>query len=278
MFKSVYVVPKYDAENDPLVVMISNAVKNVAEKRQLFTYIDPKRVNENTLVVAIGGDGTMLGAMRIAAQCHAVAMGINLGRIGFLTDFSGWVGQSIAEAAFEDVLEYANIIYPIEERLMIRAWHNNETVVAGNEISISRDKSDSMITYRLVFDDTDAGIYRANSLLVSSPSGSTAYSLSAGGALMMPAIQAMQVVPVAALTMTARPIVVSHDTNIEIQAWGGQIATRADGLEWMHTNAEYTKDNPFTLFVQSHGTVRILHNKDWNYFDMLTQKLGWIKE
>jgi len=151
-------------------------------------------------------------------------------------------------------------------------------VIAGNEVSVSRDTSDSMITYRLIFDDTDAGIYRANSVLISSPSGSTAYSLSAGGALMMPAIQAMQVVPVAPLTMTARPIIISPDTHVEIQAWGGKIATRADGLEWMHTNTEYTKEHPFTVFMQSHGDVRILHDKNWDYFSMLTQKLGWIRE
>ena len=135
-----------------------------------------------------------------------------------------------------------------------------------------------MITYRLLFDDTDAGIYRANSILVSSPTGSTAYSLSAGGALMMPSIQALQVVPVAPLTMTARPIIVSADTQIEIQAWGGQVATRSDGLEWITSHVDYTKEEPFSLFVQNQGSVRILHNKDWNFFDMLTQKLGWIKE
>jgi NAD+ kinase len=278
MIKSIYLVPKFNAETDPHVVMISDAIKRVAEKRQLFVLIDPARCNENTLIVAIGGDGTMLGAMRIAAQHKSVAMGVNLGRIGFLTDFSGWNTPKAVEENFDDILEYAGIVYPVEKRLMLRAWHKTDSVVAGNEISVSRDKSDSMITYKLSFDDTDAGIYRANSLLVSSPSGSTAYSLSAGGALMMPAIQAMQVVPVAALTMTARPIVVSHNTKIEIQAWGGKIATRADGLEWMHTDAEYTKENPFTMFVQSSSEVKILHNKDWNYFDMLTQKLGWIKE
>lgn len=278
MFKSVYIVPKFHAEDDPRVVMISDAIKRVAERRQLFILFQLSKCDAQTLVIAIGGDGTMLSAMRIAAQSKSVAMGINLGRVGFLTDFADMNETNAIEAQIEDVLEFANITYPIESRIMIRAWHGSEFVIAGNEVSISRDKSDSMITYRLIFDDTDAGVYRANSVLVSSPSGSTAYSLSAGGALMMPAIHAMQVVPVAPLTMTARPIIISPDTHIEIQVWGGKIAVRGDGLEWLCTNSEYTKENPFTMFVQSHGDVRILHDKDWNYFDMLTSKLGWIKE
>ena len=275
MFKSVYIVPKFNAENDPRVTMIADAIKRVAERRQLFVLTQPSKCDKVTLVIAIGGDGTMLGAMRIAAQFKSVAMGINLGRTGFLTDFTA---IEAVEHQIDDILEYAGVVYPIESRLMLRAWHGSDSVVAGNEVSVSREKSDSMITYRLIFDDTDAGVYRANSVLVSSPSGSTAYSLSAGGALMMPALHAMQVVPVAPLTMTARPIIVSPDTHIEIQAWGGRIAARGDGLEWLCTNSEYTKENPFTMFVQSHGDVRILHDKDWNYFNMLTSKLGWIKE
>jgi NAD+ kinase len=278
MFKSVHVVPKFNAENDPRVVMIANAVREVAKQRQLFDLSDSDKCTDRTLVVAIGGDGTMLGAMRVAARHNSVAMGINLGRIGFLTDFAGLDTPEAALKLMDDVLEYAGVIYPVESRLMIRAWHGHDSVVAGNEISIARDTSDSMITYRLIFDDTDAGVYRANSLLVSSPSGSTAYSLSAGGALMMPAVRAMQVVPVAALTMTARPIVISPDTQVEIQVWGGKITSRYDGVLWVDGNIEYTKDNPFTLFVQSHGRAKILHDKDWNYFNMLTQKLGWVKE
>ncbi|TFG95765.1 NAD(+)/NADH kinase [Candidatus Thorarchaeota archaeon] len=278
MFKSVYVIPKYNAETDPHVVMIVEAIKRTAEACRLFILNDANRCTTGTLIVAVGGDGTMLGAMRIAAKHNSVAMGVNLGRIGFLTDFAGYHDSDAVEALFSDIFEYSHVIYPVEARLMIRAWSGTESVVAGNEISVSRDKSDSMITYRLILDDTDSGVYRANSLLVSTPSGSTAYSLSAGGALMMPAIQAMQVVPVAALTMTARPIVISHDTSVEIQAWGGKMTARSDGLEWVNSDKEYTKEDPFTVFVKHAGTVSILHNKDWNYFDMLTQKLGWIKE
>ena len=282
MFSSLHVVRKYGSEDDPIVHATAEALQQTAEQRQMFVLDTPSKCNDKTLVVAVGGDGTMLGAMRIAAPNRSVAMGINLGRIGFLTDFvvppfSASFQENVSKM-FDDVLEFAGIVYPIESRLMLSAWHKSQTTVAGNEISISRDKSDSMITYRLIFDDTDAGIYRANSLLVSSPSGSTAYALSAGGALMMPAIQAMQVVPVASQTMTARPIVISHDTRVEVHAWGGRIATRSDGLEWLCSNDNYTEKEPFVMFVQKHGSVRVLHNSGWNYFDMLAQKLGWIKE
>jgi NAD+ kinase len=271
MIKSVYIIPKYNAKEDERVVMIVDLIKRVAEPRQLIVLDQPTQCNADTLIVAIGGDGTMLSAMRLASRQKSIAMGINLGRVGFLTSFRFL--EAVAEETMEDIFDHGCIVFPIEERLMLHGWSKYETITAGNEISISRGKSDSMITYRLIFDDTDAGIYQANSLLVSSPSGSTAYSLSAGGALMMPTLKAMQVVPVAPLTLTARPIIISHNTKVEIQAWGGDITTRADGIEW--TTGVGTKKDPFTLFVQSSDPVRIMQTKNWNYFDMLSEKLHW---
>lgn len=275
MFKSVYIVKKLNAEDNAEVRCIVTHIEEVAEERHLFNLKKSDQCNENTLVVAVGGDGTMLEAMRIALKHNSVAMGINLGRVGFLTDFSAT--QSIRHT-MEDVLEFADIIYTIERRLMLSFWINGEVEIAANEVSLSRDISDAMITYKLRFDNTDAGIYRANSILVSTPNGSTAYSLSAGGALMLPSINAVQVVPVAPLTLTARPIIVSHNTLVEIQAWGGKLAIRSDGQSKYNNDREFTAEDPLTLCVMGSKSVRILHDKEWNYFNMLSNKLGWIKE
>ncbi len=278
MFTSLYIVRKLNSETSPEVNRVAAAVEQVAEERHLFLLKNSTACNQKTLIIAVGGDGTMLEAMRIAARTNAVAMGVNLGRVGFLTDF---VVQSTDQAMREviaNVLEYAGIVYPIETRRTLAFWIETNTNIAANEVSLSRDISDAMITYKLRFDDVDAGLYRANSILVATPSGSTAYSLSAGGALMLPSLDAVQVVPVAPLTMTARPIIVPHKTVIEIQAWGGKLAVRADGQSAYSSTKEYIQEDPLVMHVVGDRSAQILHSADWNYFDMLTNKLGWIKE
>lgn len=152
--------------------------------------------------------------------------------------------------------------------------------IAGNEIGVAPVHSDSMICYRLEIGGMDAGVHRANAILASTATGSTAYSLSAGGALMVPDVNSIQLVPVAPLTMTSRPIVVAGKSKVKITAWGGDIAVRCDGqvVNLQHT-LKYTQKHPFEIQITTHKKrVKILHLKGWNFFEMLTQKLGWQKE
>lgn len=286
MFTSIYIVRKLDAATSKKVSLIVDAIRSKAKDRNMFVLTDKDQCNEKTLVIAVGGDGTMLEALRIAVKHGSAATGVNLGRIGFLTDFSmqgldeqSTVAYGVIAETFDDIFEFAGVYYPIEQRMMLTMHAGSKTAIAGNEVSISRDKSDSMITYRLRFNDVDAGIHRANSILVSSPMGSSAYSLSAGGALMMPGIEAMQVVPVAPLTMTSRPLIVGADVNVEVDVWGGKVAVRADGTEQIITEVEHDEKHPYKVVIRAYPKrVKILHNDNWNYFDVLSTKLGWIKE
>lgn len=277
-FTSIFLVPKLNAAKDPTILRIVDLITDTAERLnvRIIEGRTDTELGENTLVVAIGGDGTMLEAMRIAAEANATAIGVNLGRIGFLTDIS--LEEHLTHAIAAALLCLTDTF--VEERILLKTSINS--TLAVNEVSVSRLYADSMITYQLRVGNVDAGVHRANGILVATPTGSTAYSLSVGGALMMPDMKAIQIVPVAPSTMTSRPIIVPARMPIELLVWGGDVTVRADG-QIVDTTQEGdkvpTRDNPYRLTIAPYKhTANILHFDGWNFFDVLTEKLGWKHE
>lgn len=274
-FTSVHVVPKLNASGDATITKVVNLVTDTA-KRLNVDVVGPTGINRGTLVVAIGGDGTMLEAMRVAARADATAIGVNLGRIGFLTDIS--VQEHLTHAFAAALLRLTDTF--VEERILLETSRADNLAV--NEVSVSQLYADSMITYRLLIGNVDAGVHRANGILVSTPTGSTAYSLSVGGALMMPEMEAIQIVPVAPSTMTSRPIIVPATTSIELQVWGGDVTVRTDGQvvdNVTESGWTPTKQSPYVIRVNAfNNKAKVLHFAGWNFFDVLTEKLGWKHE
>lgn len=277
-FKSILLVPKLNAAKDPSVQKVMDLILRTAGRLTIDTLSnkDDERFGIDTLVIAIGGDGTMLEAMRVAARVNATAVGVNLGRIGFLTDIG--VQEHITHAIAAAILRLTDTF--IEERVLLQT-SLGETL-AVNEVSVSQLYADAMITYRLLIGNVDAGVHRANGILISTPTGSTAYSLSVGGALMMPEMDAIQIVPVAPSTMTSRPIIVPSTTPVELHVWGGDVVVRADGqiVQDVITNGFIpSKETPYKITVTPFkNKAKILHFAGWNFFDVLTEKLGWKHE
>lgn len=299
MFDTIFFVRKLGSEKSkPVCSVISyltttidnfNREELVHKKVKIIT--NKKQLTPRSLIVAVGGDGTMLYAMRLAYTYSAFALGVNLGRVGFLTDYTPTTdepmptGIYLAQGMNQLRNEFREVLYLLteiragtapksENRFVARL--NNE-FVACNEFSIGSELGDTIITYHLSVGGHDAGVHRANSVLVATPTGSTAYTLSAGGALMMPNMAALQIVPVAPLTMTSRPIIVDASARVEVRAWGNNVIVRADGTKVMGP-IKTDKNNPAVFSIQLAGSVRIFHPRGWNYFDVLTNKLGWIKE
>ena len=103
--------------------------------------------------------------------------------------------------------------------------------------------------------------------------------MSAGGALMVPNMRAMQIVPVAPFSLTSRPIIVSGSSTIQIEAWGARVAVRSDGTERYVADRVHTEDDPCLVTIGiSSDPVNVLHTARWNYFNVLAEKLGWIRE
>lgn len=280
VFNKIHVVRKLDDVSNVRINRLYQLIEQAVCERPSISIVEANQCDENTLVIALGGDGTMLHAMRLASHHCAIALGVNLGNVGFLTDFT--------EASFsneiKDIIVKQEAIYPVERRTILSAAVGSSSdlrfFTAINEISISATQPDVMISYRLSFGrctPIDAGIHKANSIMVSTPTGSTAYSLSAGGALMYPTMRALQVVPVAPATLTSRPLLVDSDMNISISIQKGSVLVRADGQQ-VKVLENISKDQQFTInVVGDDHQCRVMHSSDWNFFTMLSNKLGWIK-
>jgi NAD+ kinase len=280
MFTSVFAV-LHPTKKPARVQMMLEAIQAACQRAHVNFVTEEAAIFNTTLIVAIGGDGTMLQAMRTAVLHDATAVGINLGRVGFLTDInsSQFPSQVNFEDFFTNLLTGSNVNQFVEQRTMLWIIRGAKPNLAGNEVSISRTGSDSMIEYSIYVNRSAVGTHRANSILISTATGSTAYALSAGGALMLPALDAFQIVPVAPLTLTSRPIVVPGDSLITIEAWASGISVRADGNVIEETNQTFTRENPFSITLQAfERRCKVLHLDGWNFFDILSEKLGWIKE
>lgn len=274
-YDTIHIIRKLDAATSARVLDVVRMVENVAYDAALEVTAEP---NANSVVVAVGGDGTMLEAMRVAQRVKAHVIGINMGNVGFLTELS-------ANDRIQLLLDLQNVFKSrphsgnVEQRWFIHADAGDWQATSGNEVSVAGEKSDEMIRYRLLIDGADAGVHRANSILVSTPTGSSAYSMSAGGALMVPNMRAMQIVPVAPFSLTSRPIIVSGSSVIQIEAWGARIAVRSDGTERYVADRVHTEEDPCLVTIGlSSDPVNVLHTPRWNYFNVLAEKLGWIKE
>lgn len=277
MFYSIHLIPKLNSMDDPVVQRTIEMIERVAQG--LGVQVVPRdQILGHTLIIAVGGDGTMLEAMRLAALCDATALGVNLGRVGFLSDLNlehpkhGNIDTVITDILSQDLSTF------VEQRtVLVTSLDGN--VLACNEISVSPLYSDTLLTYHLRVGAFSAGVHRANGILIATSTGSTAYSLSAGGALMMPELDAIQIVPVAPLTMTSRPLIVPSNSVVDLELIGEGLAVRADGQIINRTDHEYTKASPYRLTIRRYlRQSKVLHLADWNFFDSLTQKLGWIKQ
>lgn len=272
-FTKFHIVRKLDAADSEVVSgvcrVIRSAAANVPGNLVRETEIDG--IDQDTVIIAVGGDGTMLEAMRLAHRLGAYVMGVNLGKVGFLTDFAnddrlaGELMKVFSDPSVFKLEERTGLVYSTEENDL------DTQHVAFNEFVISNIYSDKMINYDLTIDDDRAGGHKGNALIVSTPTGSTAYTLSAGGSLIMPSMKVMQIVPVAPMSMTSRPIIVASHHKIEICVdTDGEWSLKCDGQ-----NIRRFASSKCINVRTSPTRVKIIHPTNWSFFEMLTQKLHW---
>lgn len=162
------------------------------------------------LVISLGGDGTMLRAAQLAHARDAPLLGINLGTLGYLPEASA--GEHIA--ALERVLAGA---YELEERTMLACRADGRDAVALNEVLVERSSRHRLVRLDVKIGGESFASFNADGLIVATPTGSTAYALSAGGPIVSPRAQALVLVPVSAHMMFARPLVLAPDDVVEIR-------------------------------------------------------------
>lgn len=223
------------------------------------------------LVIVVGGDGSMLGAAR--ALCHAgiPVLGVNRGSLGFLTDIS----PDEIEQRVADVLDGK---YIIEERFLLstkvyRNDHVKSQSDAMNEVVIHRGTSLRMIEFALYIDGQFVYSQHSDGLIVSTPTGSTAYALSGGGPILHPVLDAIALVPMFSHALTSRPIVLDGNSKIRIVIAGfrgGQPEVSCDGQN--HFAVELGDE---IHIEKKKETLSLIHPLDYNYYETCRTKLGW---
>ena len=227
-------------------------------------------VNEADLVISLGGDGTLLTAARALADIDTPLLGINLGRLGFLADVSFDQFESYLDAVVQGR-------YTVEQRFFIQGdfYQGSECIgshIALNDIILHSFESSSMIEYEISSGGDLIHIQRSDGVIVTTPTGSTAYALSGGGPIMHPSLDTLAIVPICPHTLSNRPIVLPADQPIEIRL--GQDSQAAKVSYDGHSTTRFTNENR-VLITRYPRMLKLLHPEDYDYFRVLRAKLYW---
>lgn len=226
---------------------------------------EDEAIRASDVVVAMGGDGTMLHTAHLIKEKEIPVLGINTGRLGFMAN----IQPSQTEEALERVSREE---YRIDKRSMLQAkTPSSRTYYALNEFLFSKKDTSSLISLDAEYDGQLINNYWADGLIVSSPSGSTAYNLSAGGPIVLPNTPVMVLTPINPHTLTTRPLVLPSNRPLTIRAGNssGHILFSCDG-----TNLP--KEGELDIEIkQSDFSVHLIQLPGQNYFETLRNKLMW---
>lgn len=217
-------------------------------------------------IISMGGDGTILRLAHKYQELDAPILGINLGHLGFMAD----VPLSDIYPSLQDLLQGA---YKIHERLVIHGESpRKDSCFAVNDIVVHRGRNPSLVEIAIYVDGAYLNTFEADGIIISTPNGSTAYSLAAGGPILSPDLEAIVITPISPHTISNRPIVLMPNQEIQIQYLSeyDPIEIRADGLERFELNT----GEAFKI-VRAPKNFKLVSLFRRDYFSTLRTKLGW---
>lgn len=219
---------------------------------------------EVDFLISIGGDGTLLSVVRNSFRYDKPILGIHMGTLGFLTDI-----------VFENLPSFLNDFikgnYRIDNRMLVECQVNNQTFVAFNDLVISRKTVSSMIQIKAKIDGDYFNTYYGDGVIISTPTGSTAYNLSVGGPIVYPLTEAFIITPVAPHSLTQRPLVMPADIEIEFK-----VADERGAVLLIDGQDTFEIENNAVVKVTIAGEkVKLIHRTKRNFFEVLNEKLGW---
>jgi NAD+ kinase len=227
---------------------------------------------KSDLAIVIGGDGTMLNIARSLAPRDVALVGVSQGRLGFLTDISV-ENMIVTIGAILDGKFVAEKRMLLEGRIRSKA-REAFRALAFNDVVVSKGAHGNLIELEVRIDGEFMYNQRSDGLIVATPTGSTAYAMSAGGPIVHPALSVMALVPVSPHTLSNRPIVVSSDSVVDVIVRGA-----ADPRVHFdsHTHFNLREGDCVTVRRFSHA-IRLLHPAKHSYYTMLREKLNWYRE
>ncbi len=219
------------------------------------------------LIIVFGGDGTFLGIARKVHQFNIPLLGVNLGRLGFLTDLDQQsLSAHLAEILRGDV--------QFEERFLLKAAIDGDfRSFAMNDVVIHKTELSRLIEIDVYVDRQYLSTYRSDGLILATPTGSTAYSLSTGGPIIYPTLPAIVLSPICPHTFSHRPLVIPSESQIDVVISDREknpVNVTCDGQEL------FTLSSGETLTIEpSEHPLTLLHSKEYHYFSILKEKLNW---
>jgi len=267
MFSTVGIVTK---PNDPLSEKTAKELFQHIESKGIHVIKERNKIDSGTdLIIAIGGDGTLLNTARSVVDKNIPMVGINLGRLGFLAD----INVDDMKGAMDQVLAG---VFTEEKRFLlsceIDGGSADKPYLAFNDVVIHRKERLRMIEFDVFIDNSFINTQRADGLIIATPTGSTAYSLSSGGPIMHPGIEAIGIVSICPHTMSHRPLIVPSNKEITVKIRDVEegVNISFDGHDSFHLKSDQT------IKIKQHiNFVNLLHPEDYDYFQILRNKLHW---
>jgi NAD+ kinase len=226
---------------------------------------------QEDLIIVVGGDGSLLSAARMAIKVNVPVIGVNRGRLGFLTD----IMPEDIESKLDEVF---NGQYEEERRFLLQArvYDEQHTYFQGdalNDVVLGRGQETHLIEFDVAINGQFVSHYRSDGMILSTPTGSTAYSLSSGGPILHPQLNAIVLVPMFSHSLSSRPIVVDAQSKIDLHISDKNeqdLRISCDGHE-----SKMVKPGQHVMIEKNAQQLRLLHPCDYHYYDTLSKKLGW---
>ena len=244
--------------------------KNFDFKKDCKTFSSKKELNNSyDLMITIGGDGTLLRSIRFIEDLEIPVIGINTGRLGFLATLS----QDLLKSKIEKILKKE---FKVEKRSLLAVEFekdeiNNDFKYALNEISVSRKNTTSMIKIKTNLNREFLNSYWADGLIISTPTGSTGYSMSCGGPIMSPQSKTLALTPIAPHNLNARPIIIPDNTLIELCVTGRE----KNHLLSLDSKIISLKNGTLMKVKKADFKIKIAHLFEDNFYKTLRSKLLW---
>ena len=268
---SLKVILQKNFSHDVSVKVFDSSYSNNITEIDLIKVINESEIHQCDLIISIGGDGTMLKSAKLSHQHQIPVTGINKGRLGFLTD----INPSAANKTINNLISGKFIT---EDRLLIETIINKDGIknsigIALNDVAIRRKETGRMMKVTTSIDGNYINQHEGDGFIVSTPTGSTAYSLSCGGPILKPDVEAFILVPICPHSLNDRPMVIPSNSEILIEPIlnTGEIAEIAlDG------DSSYEIKQGETIIINATKTpIKLIHPEDYDYFDVLRSKLLW---
>ena len=258
------------ANDNNLKVYLADRLKSIDITNNNISYFSTKNPPEVDFLLCLGGDGTLISGVRIFSNPSVPVLGVHLGGLGFLA-------QITPEVLIDKLESVKKEEFKIQDRLVLSAKisNNDNSFFAVNDFVVQNETSFRVTSLSLYIDNQHVSDYKSDGIIISTPTGSTAYSLSSGGPIVQPDVFSIVITPIAPHSLTSRPLVLPSDVEVEFrfnEESEDNLKLIVDGQNIIN----FTKDSTVKLSQAKHH-LRFITFKDYNYYETLKNKMIWGK-